>query len=129
MIFFFSVYNMGVGGHEALLVIQVLALGLLVATPLGNKLYISEEGKSNKGHTAHSRRVSRTALAVLYCLGLTGVGVWTVEDRLVRLLTTAASCSSYAILFALEWHQSRQLGQMDRKAYSESRQDAGRGMS
>ncbi|WFD34418.1 Protein cwh43 [Malassezia cuniculi] len=45
-IFYFSVSNMGVEGHELFIASQVIALGLLVATPLGRLLNVASFRKT-----------------------------------------------------------------------------------
>lgn len=113
---------MGVGGHEALLVIQVLALALALH-PFARRLLIpSTQGKLLKGSSAPPAQVGpirRPVLALLYALCLSGLGVWMINDRLVRLLATAASCIGFALLYTLEWGRAWESNELDRAASSE----------
>lgn len=119
-IFFFSVYNMGVGGHEALLVIQVLGLAVTLVPALRRRLLQPGQGelvrKSDSTHVGHIRT---STLTTLYALSLSGLSVWMMDDRLVRLLATAASCTAFAVLYALQWGRAWETEQLDRQASSE----------
>jgi len=113
---------MGVGGHEALLVIQVIALGitlspfvrrLLLQSPQGKLVKTSDTTPSQIGH------VRTSTMLVLHLLCVSGMGVWVIDDQLVRLLATAVSCVGFAVLYTLEWGRAWECDQMDRKASSE----------
>jgi hypothetical protein len=119
-IFFFSVYNMGVGGHEALLVIQVLALGATFLSPVRRFLVQPSSDKAaSKSGTSMSSQIGHVRLSVmiaLHVLCLAGMGVWMVNDQLTRLLATAASCTAFAVLYTLEWGRAWECQELDRKA-------------
>ncbi|CDU26354.1 related to CWH43-putative sensor/transporter protein [Sporisorium scitamineum] len=99
MIFYFSVYNLAIGGHEALLVSQVIGLGLTLAVPaLRSRVrQTSSIGASTVG------LVSSQAKALGWFLSLVGQASWCIDDALVRLIAVAFSNALLAVLLALEW--------------------------
>lgn len=113
---------MAAGGHEALLFIQVIALGLASIPFVRRSLLQAHQGKlvntnaytpSQIGHT------STRTVTVLHALSLTGLIVWRFNDPLTRLLGTAASSAGFAVLLALQWGRAWELNRMDRAACSE----------
>ncbi|KAJ9479393.1 Protein CWH43 [Pseudozyma hubeiensis] len=99
MIFYFSVYNLAIGGHEALLISQVIGLGLALAIPtLRSRVrQMSPSGATTVG------LVSSQAKAFGWLLSLAGQASWFVADPLVRLIAVASSNALLAVLLALEW--------------------------
>jgi hypothetical protein len=122
-IFFFSVWNMAAGGHEALLFIQVFALGVVSLPSIRRSLLQSQRGRLTKSSdmpsTAQVGHTSTKIVAVLHALSLTGLAVWSINDPLSRLLATAASCAGFAILFALQFGRAWELNSIDRVASCE----------
>jgi hypothetical protein len=122
-IFFFSVYNMGVGGHEALLVVQVLTLGVAMIPSIRRLLLETSQGKLNKTAVASSSlqigQIRLSTMVILHILCLAGMSIWLVNDQLIRLLATATSCVGFTLLYTLEWGRAWECGQLDRKASSE----------
>ncbi|SPO23750.1 related to CWH43 - putative sensor/transporter protein [Ustilago trichophora] len=99
MIFYFSVYNLAIGGHEVLLVSQVIGLGLTLAIP---SLRSSVRRKTANGICIVGP-VSSQAKALGWLLSLVGQASWYVADPLVRLISVAFSNALLAVLLALEW--------------------------
>ncbi|EST05218.2 Frag1/DRAM/Sfk1 [Kalmanozyma brasiliensis GHG001] len=99
MIFYFSVYNLAVGGHEALLVSQVIGLGVTLAVPaLRSRVRrLSTSGATTVGP------VSSQAKALGWFLSLVGQASWYIADPLTRLVAVAFSNALLAVLLALEW--------------------------
>lgn len=131
-IFFFSVWNMAAGGHEALLVIQVFALGFASLPFIQRKLILSVDGKLLKGSFTSASpsqvgHINTSIMIVLHILSLTGLCVWTVNDPLTRLLATAISCAGFAILYALQWGRAWELENLDRVATSKSSSQTSKG--
>lgn len=115
---------MAAGGHEALLFIQVIALGFASMPFVRRSLLHSHHGKLvKKSTTADSTsQVGYTSIRTtiaLYALSLTGLAVWAINDPLTRLLGTAASSAGFAVLFALQWGRAWELNRIDRAAGSE----------
>lgn len=94
-----SVYNLAIGGHEVLLVSQVIGLGLTLAIPSLRSLV---RRKSANG-TYVVGPVSSQAKALGWLLSLIGQASWYVADPLVRLVAVAFSNALLAVLLALEW--------------------------
>lgn len=126
-IFFFSVYNMGVGGHEALLVIQLMALGVALLPPIrrwllgggGPRMTASASGNKGKASTSSDAHVGRLRLDVMtavYLFCVVGFAVWPVEDALIRLIATALSCVGFSFLTALDWGRAWETNTMEGKA-------------
>lgn len=105
---------MGVGGHEVLLVIQVLGLAATLL-PFVRRTLIDESRPDSPFVGSIDTRI----VAILYALSLTGMCVWKVDDQLVRLLGTALGALSFAILSALEWSHAWETSQVERKATGE----------
>ncbi|TKY85419.1 hypothetical protein EX895_005581 [Sporisorium graminicola] len=99
MIFYFSVYNLAIGGHEALLVSQVIGLSLTLAVPaLRSRVrQTSSTGASTVG------LVSSQAKALGWLFSLIGQASWCIDDALIRLIAVAFSNALLAVLLALEW--------------------------
>ncbi|KIS68947.1 uncharacterized protein UMAG_10320 [Mycosarcoma maydis] len=99
MIFYFSVYNLAIGGHEALLISQVIGLGLTLAVPALRSCVRRQlaDGASTVGP------ISSQAKALGWLLSLVGQASWFVADPLVRLISVAFSNALLAVLLALEW--------------------------
>lgn len=110
---------MGVGGHEVLLVIQVLGLAATLL-PFVRRTLIDESRPDSPFVGSTDNRV----VAILYALSLTGMCVWKVDDQLVRLLGTSLGALSFAILSALEWSHAWETSQVERKATGELRGEA-----
>lgn len=127
-IFFFSVYNMGVGGHEALLVIQVLALSVALLPPVqafllsndghieSRKLVRRKSSNNSENSTVHVGRLRMAVLLPIYALCLVGFVVWPIEDALTRLIATALSCVGCTFLTCLDWGRAWETGDMEHKA-------------
>jgi hypothetical protein len=117
---------MGVGGHEALLVIQVFAL-LLTLIPSIRRLLVQPvtptkvSKNTNSSINKYIGHVRTSSLLALYALCLTGLCVWKVEDQFVRLMATATSCIGFAILYTIEWGRALETDQVDRKSSGELR--------
>ncbi|SPC66018.1 related to CWH43 - putative sensor/transporter protein [Ustilago sp. UG-2017b] len=99
MIFYFSVYNLAIGGHEVLLVSQVIGLGLTLAVPALR----SRVRRQTAGGASIVGPVSSQAKALGWLLSLVGQASWCIADPLVRLLPVAFSNALLAVLLALEW--------------------------
>ncbi|PWY99457.1 hypothetical protein BCV70DRAFT_217814 [Testicularia cyperi] len=110
MIFYFSVYNLAIGGHEALLVSQVLGLGITLAVP---PLRRWTSAKVNGVVTVG--RISSQAKAVGWLLSLVGQGSWWVSDPLIRLFAVAFSNALLAVLVAVEWGSAWETCQLPAK--------------
>lgn len=120
-IFYFSVYNMGVGGHEALLVIQVIALSVSLLPPFQRLLVGEETSKKLTKKTGdilnvHIGRHRLSVMVVVYLLCLSGFASWIFDDALTRLISTALSCSGFTYLTTLEWGRAWETNEMDYKA-------------
>jgi hypothetical protein len=94
-----SVYNLAIGGHEALLISQVLGLGLTLAVPALR----SRVRRQSSSGVATVGPVSSQAKAIGWLLSLAGQASWCVSDPLVRLVAVAFSNALLAVLLALEW--------------------------
>nr|CDI53769.1 related to CWH43-putative sensor/transporter protein [Melanopsichium pennsylvanicum 4] len=94
-----SVYNLAIGGHEILLISQVIGLGLTLGMPPLKSLV---RRKSSNG-TYVVGPVSSQAKALGWLLSLVGQASWYVADPLVRLIAVAFSNALLAVLLALEW--------------------------
>ncbi|CBQ73327.1 related to CWH43-putative sensor/transporter protein [Sporisorium reilianum SRZ2] len=108
MIFYFSVYNLAIGGHEALLISQVLGLGVTLAIP---SLRSRVRQTSSTGATTVGL-VSSQAKALGWLLSLVGQASWCIDDALIRLLAVAFSNALLAVLLALEWGAAWETDQM-----------------
>lgn len=113
-IFFFSVYNMGVGGHEALLIIQVIALSLSLVPPIQRWLIPSKDSALSSsissiavGHTRYG------VLAVLYALCLSGFIAWPLQNPLFRLIATGISCAGFSVLTAITFGRAWELDEVE----------------
>lgn len=120
-IFYFSVYNMGVGGHELLLIIQVIALAVSLLPPVQGFLVGGDTGKKLTKKTkdslnVHIGRHRLSVLIAIYGLCLAGFGSWIFDDALTRLIATALSCSGFAYLTALEWGRAWEVNELNYKA-------------
>lgn len=102
---------MGVGGHEVLLVIQVIALGATLIPFIRRRLVDESRPDSPFVGSTDTRIV-----AALYVLSLSGMAVWIFDDQLVRLLGTALGALSFAVLSAIEWCHAWEVTQVERKA-------------
>ncbi|KAJ1026832.1 hypothetical protein NDA16_002129 [Ustilago loliicola] len=94
-----SVYNLAIGGHELLLISQVIGLGLTLAMPaLRFRLR-----RQTAGGASIVGPVSSQAKALGWLLSLVGQASWYIADPLVRLIAVAFSNALLAVLLALEW--------------------------
>lgn len=93
-----SVYNLAIGGHELLLVSQVIGLGITLIVPPLRKWAIT----TVNGHVEVGQ-VSPRAKAVGWLVSLIGQGSWWVPDPLVRLIAVAFSNALLAVLLTIEW--------------------------
>ncbi|KAN0065714.1 Protein cwh43 [Thecaphora frezii] len=110
MIFYFSVYNMGIGGHELFLISQAIGLGVaLILPPLRRRL------TDSIGGVAHVGRLSNRSKAFGWMLSLAGIGSWWIHSALYRLLAVAFSNAVLAVLLAVDWAASWESGQLANK--------------
>jgi hypothetical protein len=104
---------MGIGGHEALLVAQVLGLALTMVPAIRKTLLNERQGIASVGPR------SRSVDAVLHVLSLSGLTVWWIQDPLVRLLATAVGAVGFAIQTALEWGRAWETDDLQRTSTGE----------
>ncbi|CAO1632473.1 unnamed protein product [Parajaminaea phylloscopi] len=100
-IFFFSVYNLSIGGHEILLVVQVFALAFVLVPPV-RKLIM--------GDHLMLRKVAPTWRSLLLLVSLLSIGTWWVRDPLTRLILTGVANGASAILHTVTWGEAWQQG-------------------
>ncbi|SPO35994.1 related to CWH43 - putative sensor/transporter protein [Pseudozyma flocculosa] len=105
-----SVYNMGIGGHEALLVSQVIGLGLTLAMPP-----LRRPAMDSIGGIAHVGRLSNRPQSLMWLLSLAGIASWWIDSALYRLLAVAFSNAVLAVLLAVDWGASWESGQLTTK--------------
>lgn len=104
---------MGIGGHEALLVVQVIGLGIALIGPLRRSLLSSEvNGVALVGTP------SKFTSSILRVVSLAGLAIWWVDDAFVRLLATAIGNVGFAIHDALEWGSAWESSNLQSKAAS-----------
>lgn len=101
-VFFFSVYNLSVGGHEILLISQVFALGLMM-TPSLRRSVIEDATGLVKPHP-------KPLQIALWFTSLLCVGCWWVSDALTRLILTGMANFATAVVHALDWGTAWQYG-------------------
>ncbi|WFD30386.1 Protein cwh43 [Malassezia sp. CBS 17886] len=100
-IFYFSVSNMGVEGHELLLPAPVVSMLLVAYTPLR---CVFAAGKLAVGRVAGWKR------AVLWALTFLGTASFGVRAALPRLLAAAVSVGAMALATGLEWAHAWESG-------------------
>lgn len=96
-IFFFSVYNLSIGGHEVLLVVQVFALAIALLIP-------SIKRRVPVAANASAPRASW--LVTMHALTLLSIGTWWVPDALSRLVLTALANGFAAVLHVVDFSQA-----------------------
>lgn len=101
-VFFFSVYNLAIGGHEVLLIVQVFALGITLI-PSIRKHLLNDSNLSIKPR-------SKPALVGLWALSLSSVATWWIPDPLTRLVFTGLAAGGIAVSQALSWGEAWQKG-------------------
>ena len=99
LFFTVSVYNLAIGGHEALLISQVIGLSLTLAIPALR----SRVRRQTSTGASIVGPVSSQAKALGWLLSLVGQASWCIDDALVRLIAVAFSNALLAVLLALEW--------------------------
>lgn len=107
-----SVYNMGIGGHELLLISQNIGIGLVLAIPALRRLFSADLN----GSSHLSGGTSNKKLAVLWSFSLIGIASWWQSSPLFRLLAVALSNGAQAVAMAVEWGAAWEKGQLRRKA-------------
>lgn len=126
---------MGMGGHEALLVIQLIALGFALIPPVRRWLMPGSASAerdpavlSKPSKEKNSTRVVQQplvgqprldALAVLYLFCLLGFVVWPITNRLVRLVATSLSCVGFSVLTAITWGRAWEIDSLERETARE----------
>jgi len=100
---------MGIGGHEALLVSQVLGLLFVLAIPsLKNALVAKDEKTIKVGP------ISPMTQSILQLLSLAGIASWWVDSMLIRLLATAFGSAivaiNWAVRFGGAWENAEGVG-------------------
>lgn len=102
-----SVYNLAIGGHELLLISQVIGLGIaLLISPLQKLTDTSTNGSVEVG------RIPPRVKAAAWLLSLVGQSSWWVSDPLVRLCAVAFSNALLAVLLAVEWGSAWETGEL-----------------
>lgn len=92
---------MGIGGHEALLISQVLGLVFVLAISPLRSAFVTNNGK-NITVGPLSPKVS----ALLHFLSLVGISSFILDSMLARLLATAFSSAVVAVGWAVRWGES-----------------------
>ncbi|PWN51345.1 hypothetical protein IE53DRAFT_342529 [Violaceomyces palustris] len=110
MIFFFSVYNMGIGGHELLLISQVIGIGAVLATtPLRKSLI------KTIGGVPHVGKLSNKTLASILLLSHVGIASWWIPSALIRLLAEGAANAILAVSLAVQWGLAWENNEMEKE--------------
>ena len=101
---------MGIGGHEALLVSQVLGLAVTLLIPP-----LRKRATETLGGVAHVGKLSNRSKSVVWLLSLAGIGSWWVQDPTARLLATAFSNALLAVVLAVDWGSSWETEELPNK--------------
>ncbi|PWN42281.1 hypothetical protein IE81DRAFT_323604 [Ceraceosorus guamensis] len=112
-IFFFSVYNLAVGGHEVLLVSQVFALGFCLLPFVRRRLLV--EPKYQSASVACVGSTALGAEVTLRTLSLVGMGCWWIANPLARLMLTAVGAMGFAVHSTLDWAAAWEREELQRK--------------
>ncbi|CAO1623987.1 unnamed protein product [Sympodiomycopsis kandeliae] len=107
-IFFFSVYNLSIGGHEILLIVQVFALAITLLPPIRKRLL--ERGTATFRQPSSSRW-----LLLMHSLTLLSIATWWIPGPLVRLALTGLANVFAAVLQVVQFGQAAQSGDIDNK--------------
>lgn len=95
-------YNLSIGGHEILLVVQVFALAITMIPAIQRSLL---DRKTLRVHSS-----SRTWTAVMHVMTLLSIATWWIADPLTRLALTGLANGFAAVLHAVQFAQAAQLG-------------------
>ncbi|KDN52169.1 hypothetical protein K437DRAFT_272709 [Tilletiaria anomala UBC 951] len=106
-LFFFSVYNLSIGGEEAAVLSQAFALGLLLLLWPIRKALVRNDG--------HVGLISSSTLALLHALTLPSMACWWWSSQHGRLLLVILGAGLGSIALAVEWGRAWELGTLNRK--------------
>mgnify|MGYP001761897066 FL=1 len=106
MIFYFSVYNMGVGGQEVLIMSQMFGVALLAFTPL-LRLFAPRRTDGALGP------VSPRKVGMLWLLCVASLASYLIRSPDVRLFCMAFANAVVAIASALQWTQASEHGALN----------------
>lgn len=94
-------YNLSIGGHEILLIVQVFALGLTLLPPIRNAVLDTQRLVKQRSRPWHLSMLLFSSLSI---------ATWWIPGPLTRLILTGTAAFAAAIVQALAWGEAWQQG-------------------